>query len=345
MTLAKIVTGGQTGVDRGALDAALQAGFPSGGWCPPGRAAEDGPIPDRYPMTEMSSGTYLDRTIQNVIDSDATVIIYFSTLHGGTEQTLLHCVQRGKGYTLIDGSEIEAKRAAELIARFVAEHDVSVLNVAGPRGSDAPRAYPYAYEAIGTLLRAENRRASDSSRMFNDALPTSVNRSFRVRQASVADADALLAIYRPFVERTVISFETIAPTVDEFAARIEKSLARWQWLVAEEAGRCIGYVYGGLHRERAAYRWSVEVSAYVHPSHQRRGVARALYAQLFLDLERLGYCNAYAGITLPNEASEAMHRDAGFEFVGAFRAVGRKFGKWHDVAWYQRALRDAPPSD
>jgi phosphinothricin acetyltransferase len=345
MSLTKIITGGQTGVDRGAMDAALEACFPCGGWCPPGRAAEDGAIPDRYPMTEMSSGTYLDRTIQNVVDSDATVIIYFSTLHGGTEQTLLHCAQRMKRYTLIDGSEIEAKRAAELIAHFITEHDVSILNVAGPRGSDAPRAHQYAHEAIGALLRAQNGRPSSTMPTFNSELRTGVNRSFRVRQATVADADALLAIYRPFVERTTISFETTAPTADQFAARIEKALAGWQWLVAEEADRCIGYAYGGLHRERAAYRWSVEVSAYVHPSHHRRGVARTLYTQLFADLARLGYCNAYAGITLPNEASEAMHRDAGFEFVGAFRAVGRKFGQWHDVAWYQRMLRDAPPFD
>ncbi len=154
MSLTKIVTGGQTGVDRGTLDAALEAGFPCGGWCPPGRAAEDGPIAQRYPMTEMPSGSYLDRTIQNVVDSDATAIIYFATLHGGTEQTLLHCIQRGTRYKLIDASEVVAERAAELIGQFVTEHDVSVLNVAGPRSSDAPRGHRYAYEAIGKLLLA-----------------------------------------------------------------------------------------------------------------------------------------------------------------------------------------------
>ena len=153
MPLTKIVTGGQTGVDRGALDAALEARFPCGGWCPPGRAAEDGLIPERYPVMEMGSGSYLDRTIQNVVDSDATAIIYFATLHGGTEQTVLHCINRGRRYKLIDGAEIAPERAAQLIEQFITAHDVSILNVAGPRASDAPHGHPYAYEAIGKLLR------------------------------------------------------------------------------------------------------------------------------------------------------------------------------------------------
>ena len=163
-----------------------------------------------------------------------------------------------------------------------------------------------------------------------------------MRPAVAADAAALLAIYRPFVETTAVSFETVAPSVDEFAARIAKAIAGWQWLVAERDGRCIGYAYGGLHRERAAYRWSAEVSAYVHQDYQRLGVGRALYMLLFDELAQKGYCSAYAGITLPNEASIALHRSVGFEPIGVFKAVGRKFGKWHDVAWYQRLLRDSP---
>ena len=90
--------------------------------------------------------------------------------------------------------------------------------------------------------------------------------SIRIRRATEADAAALLAIYRPFVEASAISFETIVPTVEEFAARIRKALTGWQWLVAEEDGQSIGYAYGSSHRERAAYRWSTEVSAYVAPN-------------------------------------------------------------------------------
>lgn len=153
MTLVRIVSGGQTGVDRGALDAALAAGFPCGGWCPPGRMAEDGVIPDRYPLAEMPGGGYLERTIRNVVDSDATLVIYFDELSGGTEQTVLHCILRRKPYALIDAGEIVVARAAELAARFIARHDVSVLNLAGPCASHAPGAREYAAETITCLLR------------------------------------------------------------------------------------------------------------------------------------------------------------------------------------------------
>ena len=154
MCLSKLVSGGQTGVDRGALDAALSAGFPCGGWCPPGRAAEDGPIPARYPVTEMPSGGYRERTKRNVAESDATLVIYFDLLHGGTEQTVLDCVEHRKPYKLIDAAEIAPARAAELAAQFIARAGVSVLNVAGPRASHAPEAHRYTAEAIARLLRS-----------------------------------------------------------------------------------------------------------------------------------------------------------------------------------------------
>jgi phosphinothricin acetyltransferase len=164
-----------------------------------------------------------------------------------------------------------------------------------------------------------------------------------IRSASDADAPALHAIYRPYVESTAVSFETVVPTVEEFAARIAKAVGRWQWLVALHGDRCVGYAYGSLHRERHAYRWSTEVSAYVHPDYHRQGIGRALYTKLLDDLALKGYCNALAAITLPNEASVELHRGVGFEPIGVFRAVGHKFGKWQDVGWYQRKLRDAPP--
>ena len=166
-----------------------------------------------------------------------------------------------------------------------------------------------------------------------------------IRRATESDAAALLDIYRPFVEQTAISFETSTPSLEDFSTRIRKALSGWQWLVAEEGGHCIGYAYGSSHRERAAYRWSVEVSAYVDPNWHRRGIGRSLYERLLADLTDRGYCSAYAGITLPNAASIALHRSVGFEPVGTFAAVGRKFGRWHDVGWFQRRLRDAPLSE
>jgi len=163
----------------------------------------------------------------------------------------------------------------------------------------------------------------------------------RIRIATTLDAAALLDIYRPYVA-TPVSFELEPPGVDEFARRIGKALAGWQWLVAERDGRCVGYAYGSVHRERPAYRWSTEVSAYVHPQSQRQGIGRALYLQLFDDLAARGYCNAFAGVTLPNEASVALHRRVGFEPIGVFRNVGWKFERWHDVRWFQRRLREKP---
>lgn len=154
----------------------------------------------------------------------------------------------------------------------------------------------------------------------------------------------LAAIYAPYVEQTAVSFEETPPTPEDFERRIEKSRSRWQWLVAEIDGAVIGYAYATQHRERPAYRWSVEVSAYVDATFQRRGVGRALYDALFRDLAARGFCNAFAGITLPNDASVTLHTRMGFAPVGVFRSIGWKFGRWHDVAWFQRRLRDLPPS-
>jgi phosphinothricin acetyltransferase len=170
-------------------------------------------------------------------------------------------------------------------------------------------------------------------------------RDWTIRTATAADATALLAIYAPFVEHTAVSFETVVPAVEEFAARIDKSNSRWAWLVAERDGTLLGYAYGSTHRERAAYRWSVETSAYVDPRFQRQGIGTGLYRALFAVLADKGYCNAFAGATLPNDASVALHRSVGFEPIGVFRSIGRKFGAWHDVAWMQRRLRDGPPGD
>ena len=168
-----------------------------------------------------------------------------------------------------------------------------------------------------------------------------VVRAVTIRPATELDAVAVAAIYAPYVE-TAISFEETAPTPEEIAARIAKSRSRWQWLVAELDGEVVGYAYGSQHRERAAYRWSVEVSAYVGRDHHRQGIGRALYSALFAELAGKGFCNAFAGITLPNEPSVKLHTSMGFHPIGTFRSIGWKFGRWHDVAWFQRKLRDTP---
>jgi len=152
MALEKIVSGGQTGVDRGALDAALDAGFGCGGWCPQGRIAEDGPLPPRYALSELGSG-YEKRTLQNVLDSDGTAILYFGTLEGGTLLTRDYCVEHRKPCEVVDASRVTPDEAAQSFAAFVERHRIKVLNVAGPRASKQPAAYAYARETIAFLLK------------------------------------------------------------------------------------------------------------------------------------------------------------------------------------------------
>ncbi|MGE5616983.1 MAG: arsinothricin resistance N-acetyltransferase ArsN1 family B, partial [Bacillota bacterium] len=155
-----------------------------------------------------------------------------------------------------------------------------------------------------------------------------------IRLATPDDAAAVAAIYAPNVTDAVISFEYVPPDVAEMRRRIEKVLAQFPWLVWEEGGIVGGYVYASAHRERAAYQWSTDVSAYVHPDFRRRGVAKALYRTLFEILRVQGYQNAYAGITLPNAPSVALHEAVGFTAVGVYRHVGFKKGRWHDVGWW-----------
>jgi phosphinothricin acetyltransferase len=164
-----------------------------------------------------------------------------------------------------------------------------------------------------------------------------------IRDARPADAASLLAIYTPFVTGTAVSFEDEPPSVEEFTQRIVAAQSRWAWLVAERAGRIAGYAYATAFRQRAAYRWSTEVSAYLGPDCRGLGIGRALYERLIDVLAAKGYCTAYAGIALPNEPSVRFHQALGFTAVGVFRRAGWKFGAWHDVSWWQRPLRDQPP--
>src|SRR5262245_39953450 len=153
MKLKRIVSGGQSGVDRGALDAALALSFPCGGWCPAARLAEDGPIPDRYPVIELPGADYRGRTRRNVLDSDATLIIAFGPLAGGTLETLRDCKRFGKPHLVIDAAATEPADAAARATGFVEETGIEVLNVAGPRESSHPGARAYAEAAITLLLR------------------------------------------------------------------------------------------------------------------------------------------------------------------------------------------------
>jgi phosphinothricin acetyltransferase len=165
----------------------------------------------------------------------------------------------------------------------------------------------------------------------------------QVRQASPADAPRCREIYAPYVEDTAISLEETPPSLVEFEQRMRDSLATHAWLVLEGPRGVIGYAYGSPYRTRAAYRWACEVSVYVEQGRRRTGAGRQLYEALFDRLVDRGYLTALAGMTLPNPASEGLHRALGFEPVGTWRRVGWKFGAWHDVLWMQRHL--APGSE
>jgi L-amino acid N-acyltransferase YncA len=163
-----------------------------------------------------------------------------------------------------------------------------------------------------------------------------------IRYASESDAAAIQAIYAPIVSLTPTSFEVKPPTVAEMAQRIRKTLTCNPWLVCQHDGMVLGYAYAGPHRERAAYQWSVDVSIYVHEQWRGCGIGRALYLSLFAHLRAQGYYHAYAGITLPNPGSVALHEAMGMEHIGTYRQVGYKMGAWHDVGWWQVELQ--PPA-
>lgn len=177
----------------------------------------------------------------------------------------------------------------------------------------------------------------------------------QIRLVTQSDAAALQAIYAPYVNETTISFETTPPTSEEMAARIQKTVAQYPWLVYEiqdempqdepeaaKAPSIAGYVYASSHRERKAYQWSVDVSVYIDPHYHRRNIGRGLYTALFDLLRAQGYINAYAGIALPNAGSVGIHTALGFEPVGIYRHVGYKLEGWHDVGWWVLHLASPP---
>jgi L-amino acid N-acyltransferase YncA len=172
----------------------------------------------------------------------------------------------------------------------------------------------------------------------------SVVMGIEIRLARSADADDIARIYAPFVESTIVSFETVPPDRSQMADRLAATLTRYPWLVCEWDGRIAGYAYATKHRDRKAYQWSVDTSAYVHPEYWRRGIAGGLYRSLFGILSAQRFVNAYAGIALPNPASVALHESVGFRPVGVYRSVGYKLGAWHDVGWWELGLRNHEPS-
>jgi hypothetical protein len=148
----KIVSGGQTGVDRAALDVALKHGIECGGWCPAGRLDEFGRIPDRYPLRELAQGSFADRTLENVKDSDGTIVICFGEPRGGTQFTIECCEQVNRPHIIVNAAKTSVAEAATAIGDFVRVYKIDILNVAGPRQSEWTDGYDYTSRALEQFL-------------------------------------------------------------------------------------------------------------------------------------------------------------------------------------------------
>jgi phosphinothricin acetyltransferase len=149
-----------------------------------------------------------------------------------------------------------------------------------------------------------------------------------IRSAHPADAAAIAAIYNHYVATTTITFEEAEVGADDMARRITKVISsKLPWLVLEQDDKILGYAYASKWKERSAYRFSVESSIYLLHEARGQGFARKLYQHLFI-----------GGVALPNEASVGLHEKMGFQPVGAFKEVGRKFGRWIDVSYWQLRL-------
>ncbi len=166
-----------------------------------------------------------------------------------------------------------------------------------------------------------------------------------IRTVCAADAEAILAIYAPYVRNTAITFEYDVPTVDEFRARIENTLRKYPYLAAQADGRILGYAYAGPFKARAAYDWSVELSIYLAPEAQGKGIGRKLYAALEDALRKMGILNLYACIAYPEvedeyltKASEGFHAHLGFVKTGEFHRCGFKFGRWYNMIWMEKII-------
>ena len=166
-----------------------------------------------------------------------------------------------------------------------------------------------------------------------------------IRTASVADTPTLLKIYRPYVENTAITFEYDVPSTEEFASRIEHTLRKYPYLVAEEKGTLLGYAYAGPFHKRPAYDWAVETSIYVDQSLKHRGIGRRLHDALETALREQGILNMNACIAYPPKEDEHLdknsvefHTHMGYRLVGEFHKCGYKFNRWYNMVWMEKLI-------
>ena len=165
-----------------------------------------------------------------------------------------------------------------------------------------------------------------------------ISNTMEIRTAVTEDANQVLEIYTPVVQNTAISFELNVPSIHEISKRIDTYTKSHEWIVAEISGTVWGYAYATPHRSREAYKHSVETSVYIRDESREKGIGKKLYRELFSKLKDKGFHCAFAGIALPNAASEALHQSVGFKPIGIFEEIGFKHNTWHNVSWWQRRI-------
>ena len=161
----------------------------------------------------------------------------------------------------------------------------------------------------------------------------------------VKDSAALLEIYRPYIEKTAITFETAVPDVKDYEKRIADIAAQFPYLVLENGGEIVGYAYAHRQAERAAFDWNAELSIYLKESFSGRGIGRPLYALLETLLKMQGYVNFFGVITGSNAGSIAMHEKMGYKKIAVHEKTGFKFGAWHDTVWMHKRLSEGDPRE
>ncbi|WP_251231436.1 GNAT family N-acetyltransferase [Adlercreutzia aquisgranensis] len=171
----------------------------------------------------------------------------------------------------------------------------------------------------------------------------------RIRPATLEDAPGILAIYRPFIENTAITFEYAVPSLDEFRARMASIIGTYPYLVAEQTqqpsepeepakARIIGYAYAHRMGERAAFQWNAELAVYLAPEAQGQGLGARLVSQLESELSAMGVRNLFSLITADNEPSLRLHEKLGFVQVGYHPSAGYKLGRWHDLVYLRKPI-------
>lgn len=163
----------------------------------------------------------------------------------------------------------------------------------------------------------------------------------KIEFATLDDTKDILDIYAPYILNTSITFEYEVPSIEEFKNRIKKVTSYYPWLVYKVDEKIVAYAYASQYKERAAFMWDTEVSIYISPNYQGRGIAKILYRCLFDLLWLQGFYNIYALISVPNEKSIALHDSFGFELVGTYINTGFKLNHWCNLASLVKKLREA----